>query len=58
MKALMWDEHNQTLQAYCAKVMRYVDTFDKEIATTVAARRANYYFATFFFAFCLVMSGK
>ena len=43
MKALMWDEHNQTLQAYCAKVMRYVDTFDKEIATTVAAKRANYY---------------
>ena len=43
MKALMWDEHNQTLQAYCAKVMRCVDTFDKEIATTVAAKRSNYY---------------
>ena len=43
MKALMWDEYNETLQAYCAKIMRNVDTFDKDIAITVAAKRANYY---------------
>ena len=43
MKALLWDEHNETLQAYCAKVMRCVDIFDKDIATTLAAKRANYY---------------
>ncbi len=43
MKALMWDEHNETLHAYSAKVMRNVDTFDRDIAVSFPARRANYY---------------
>ena len=41
LKAVVWDEYNETLQAYCAKVMRNVDNFDKDIAITVAAKGAN-----------------
>ena len=43
MKAFMWDEDNMSLQAYSARVKRYVDTFDNEIATTPAAKKAQYY---------------
>ena len=43
MKAYMWDEAKVSLQAYCAKVKRYVDTFDNDIVETPTARAAQYY---------------
>ena len=43
MKAYEWDEANVSLQAYCAQVQRNVDTFDRDIAETPAARAAQYY---------------
>ena len=39
----MWDEHNQSLQSYCAKVKRLVDSFEKEMANCPAAKRAQYH---------------
>ena len=43
LKAYMWDEHNQSLQSYCAKVKRLVDSFEKEMADCPAAKRAQYH---------------
>ena len=43
MKAFMWDEGKMSLQAYCARVKRYVDTFDTELAHAPEARKVQYY---------------
>ena len=42
-KAYMWDEANVSLQTYCAKVQRYVDTFDTHLADCPPAKKQNYY---------------
>ena len=39
----MWDEVNVSLQTYCAKVQRYVDTFDTHLADCPPAKQQNYY---------------
>ena len=39
----MWDESKESLNTFCAKVKRYVDTYDTEIAEVPAARNANYF---------------
>ena len=43
MQAYVWDEHGQSLQAYCAKVKRLVDTFETEMAGCPAAKHAAYF---------------
>ena len=43
MRAYVWNEAEISLQAYCAKVQRFVDTFDNDIAETPAAKAAQYY---------------
>ena len=42
-KAYMWDEANVSLQSYAAKVKRYVDTFDPDLAHCPAAKYSAYY---------------
>ena len=41
-KALMWNEHGETLQSFLAKVKRKVNTYDSDIAKTEEARAALY----------------
>ena len=43
MMAYMWDEHGQSLQSYCAKVKRLVDSFETEMADCPKAKKAQYY---------------
>ena len=43
MQAYVWDEHGQSLQAYCAKVKSLVDTFETEMADCPAAKTAAYF---------------
>ena len=43
MRAYVWNEAETSLQAYCAKVQRFVDTFDNDIAETPAAKAGQYY---------------
>ena len=43
LKAYLWDESKESLNTFCAKVKRYVDTYDTEIAEVPAARNANYF---------------
>ena len=43
VKAYTWDEENQTLHSYCAKVKSMVDRFETEMADCPAARKAQYY---------------
>ena len=42
-RALLWDENKMSLQSYCAKVRRYVDAYDEELADYPAAREVQYY---------------
>ena len=39
----MWDEYNESLNTYCSKVKRYVDTYDDDIAGIPEAVRNRYY---------------
>ena len=41
--AYPWDENKESLTSYCAKVKRYVDTFDTDIAGVPKAKRNQYY---------------
>ena len=41
-KALLWDEHGETLQSFLAKVKRKVNTYDSDIAKTEESRKALY----------------
>ena len=43
LKAYMWDERNQTLQSYCAKVKHLVDTFETEMVGFPKAIKAQYF---------------
>ena len=43
LKAYTWDEDNQTLHSYCAKVKNLVDNFEAEMADCPAARKAQYF---------------
>ena len=36
LKAYTWDEENQTLHSYCAKVKHFVDNFETEMANCPA----------------------
>ena len=47
LKAYVWDEKNVPLQNYCAKVKRYVDTFETEMAECPAALKGQYYLRFF-----------
>ena len=42
-KAYKWDEENVSLQTYCAKVQRYVDTYDTQLIGTAGGRQQQYY---------------
>ena len=41
LKAYVWDEHNVSLQTYSAKVKRYVDTFETDMADCPKALRGH-----------------
>ena len=43
LKAYVWDEYNQSLWAYCAKVQHLVDTFETELADCPAGKKAQYF---------------
>ena len=43
LKAYTWDEENQTLHSYCAKVKSLVDNFETEMSDCPAARKAQYF---------------
>ena len=47
LKAYTWDEHNVSLQTYAAKVKRYVDTFETEMADCPSALKGQYYLRFF-----------
>ena len=47
LEAYLWDEKRVPLWNYCAKVKRYVDTFETEMAECPAALKGQYYLRFF-----------
>ena len=47
LDAYKWDKKNVSLHTYCAKVQRYVDTFDTNLKDCPAAKQEAYYLRFF-----------